>query len=87
MNFPIIFCAGSLAVLGIGYFGLDLYRNRNRPLSRFEDSGALSNIGIDASDLTQAAHSASHAVEVTDHGIEQVVGHCVEAIAHTLSHH
>jgi hypothetical protein len=82
MDFPVFFLAGSLTLLGVGYFCFDLYRNRNRRLFHFEDSAALSNIGVDTSDLTRIADS-THAVEDASNGL----GHCVEAIAHTLSHH
>ena len=85
---------GLFAALGIGYFCADVYRNRRRLTEKPVPEADLNchEIGIlDQVDFRVAEHTLSHmgqaigetSSECTSGGIE----HCVEAIAHVLSHH
>lgn len=90
MNNAIFVLTSALTILGAGYFCVDLYRNRSKRLSHFE---AIADVtGLEFSDVslqkeTEMAHHAVHAVGEVSHTIENGVGHCLEVIAHTLSHH
>jgi hypothetical protein len=85
---------GSSTALGIGYFCVDLYRNRRRltekPVPEADltcyEVGALD--GADLRAIGQTASHAGHAIgEATSECASGGVGHCVEAIAHVISHH
>lgn len=84
---------GFSTALGIGFFCLDLYRNRRRLLTKSNPSVDLSCLDAwaypDGDDLKvgQAVNHASHAMGEVSHCASNGLGHCVEAIAHTLSHH
>jgi len=86
---------GSSTALGVGYFCVDLYRNR-RKLTEKPSLGAdltcyeLGDLP-DGKDL----HAVGQLVSHVEHGISEAssecasggIGHCVEAIAHVISHH
>ncbi len=78
--------------LGIGFFCLDLYRNRRRLLIKSNPSVDLSCLDawayLDGDDLQvgQAVNHASHVVGEASQCASDSIGHCVEVIAHTLSH-
>ena len=84
---------GSSTALGIGYFCLDLYRNRRRLFTTSNPSVDLSCLDAwvapDGNDLQvgQAVNHASHVVGEASQCANNGLGHCAEAIAHTLSHH
>ena len=84
---------GSSTALGIGYFCLDLYRNRRRLFTTSNPSVDLPCLDawatLDGDDLQvgQAVNHASHVVGEASHCASNGLGHCVEAIAHTLPHH
>jgi hypothetical protein len=90
MNEAVLVLTGALTLLGVGYFCVDGYRNRSKRLSHFE---AITDVtGLEFSDISLQkepgiAHHAVPTVGEVSHTIENGVGHCVEAIAHTLSHH
>jgi hypothetical protein len=79
MNIAVFVLTGAVTALGIGYFCVDLYRNRNNRLSRFEPIADITGV--------ECSPNAIHGVEDASHSIGDGVGRCVEAIAHTLSHH
>lgn len=90
MNVVVFACTSIITVLGVGYFCVDLYRNRNRHLSRFEPIADITGLdhcpqGLPAEH--EIAHNAAHGVAEGSHSVETVLGKCVEAIAHTLPHH
>jgi hypothetical protein len=90
MNIAIFAFTGVLTVFGIGYFCVDLYRNRNRRLSNFEEIADFTGLDFCGSNLqteNEIVHHAAHAVDEASHSLSNGVGHCAEAIAHTLSHH
>lgn len=85
---------GSSTALGIGCFCLDLYRNRRRLSTKPNLTIDLvcydplpSPDGDDLQAVGQAVSHVSHAVGDASHCASNGVGHCVEAIAHALSHH
>jgi hypothetical protein len=82
MNAVIVACTSVITVLGVGYFCVDLYRNRSKRLSHFE---AIADVtGLECSpDAIQVEHEVAEA----SHTVGESLGNCVEAIAHTLSHH
>jgi hypothetical protein len=86
-----IFCAmGIVTILGVGYFCVDLYRNRNKRLSHFEAIADVTGLDSSPADLNvenEIAHHTVYAVGEASHNIGESLGNCVEAIAHTLSHH
>jgi hypothetical protein len=90
MNVVILACTSVITVLGVGYFCVDLYRNRSKRLSHFE---AIADVtGLECSpDAFQVeneiARNTVHGVAETSHTVGESLGNCVEAIAHTLSHH
>lgn len=83
MNDAIFVLTGALTILGVGYFCVDWYRNRSKRLSHFEGIADLTGLEFSDSSLQKENDVAHHAVYTIENG----VGHCVEAIAHTLSHH
>ncbi|MBE9156981.1 hypothetical protein IQ265_09090 [Nodosilinea sp. LEGE 06152] len=86
---------GSSTALGIGYFCADLYRNRRRLAEQPEPQAdmtcyELGDIprGEDLEAMGRAVSHAGHGVaEASSECISGTIGHCVEAIAHSLSHH
>ncbi|HEY9877003.1 MAG TPA: hypothetical protein V6D29_01045 [Leptolyngbyaceae cyanobacterium] len=78
----------SSTVLGVGYFCLDLYRNRRRLAMKPTVSlVCYDSLPCENGDASQAVSQVSHAVGDASTCVSSGVGHCVEAIAHTLSHH
>jgi hypothetical protein len=76
---------GFSVTLGVEYFCFDLYRNRKRLSARpnrvSDNLSSYSSLEVlDSHDLQAVGESASHCA--TDS-----VEHCVNAIAHSLSHH
>jgi len=86
---------GSSTALGVGYFCVDLYRNRRRLAEKPVPETDLTcyelgdiPAGNDLQAVGQAVSHASHAVgEVSSECASGSIGHCVEAIAHVISHH
>ncbi|MDX2215576.1 MAG: hypothetical protein SFY66_20100 [Oculatellaceae cyanobacterium bins.114] len=90
---------GSLMVVGIGCFCLDLYRNRHRLLTRPNPQVDLmasdTSTASDGHDNLQAAdsiasygsHHVGHATSEASHCASHSVGHCVDASSHSVSHH
>lgn len=80
----------AFTLFGIGFFCVDWYRNRSKRLSHFE---AISDVtGLELSDgmlqkENEITHHAVHAASERIHTIGEGVGHHIETIAHTLSHH
>ncbi|MGG6297277.1 hypothetical protein ACQ4M4_23025 [Leptolyngbya sp. AN02str] len=86
---------GSSTALGVGYFCVDLYRNRRRLAEKPVPEVDLTcyELGdiLDGKGLQSVGQMVSHA----EHGIAEAssecasggIGHCVEAIAHVISHH
>lgn len=82
MNAVIVACTSVITVLGVGYFCVDLYRNRSKRLSHFE---AIADVtGLECS---PNAIQVEHEVAEASHTVGESLWNCVEAIAHTLSHH
>lgn len=82
-------------VMGIGYFGLDLYRNRHR-LSKKPNSTVdlsyLENLPTPDGDEVQAiehtaSHVVHHAASEASHCLNVDVTTCIDAISHTITHH
>jgi hypothetical protein len=76
---------GTSVVLGVGYFCFDLYRNWNRlsarPNPALDDLASYSSLEVvDSRDLQSVGEAASHCAT-------NGVGHCVDAIIDSLSHH
>jgi|GEM_PF-5435945 len=85
---------GSSTALGVGYFCVDLYRNRRRWAEKPVPETDLTcyDIGLpDHVDLRAAEQTLSHAGhaigEASSECASGSIGHCVEAIAHVISHH
>lgn len=85
---------GSSTALGIGYFCVDVYRNRDRlskkPVPEMDltcyEVGFLDSDDFRA--VEQTVSHAGHAIgEASSECISGSVGHCVETISHVLSHH
>lgn len=85
---------GSSTALGVGYFCVDLYRNRRRlaekPVPETDltcyDIGLPDQVDFQAAE--QAISHAGHAIgEASSECASGGIGHCVEAIAHVISHH
>jgi hypothetical protein len=90
MNVVVFACTGLITVLGVGYFCVDLYRNRSKRLSRFEAIADVTGLECSPNALqveNEIAHNAAHWVAEASHTVGESLGNCVEAIAHTLSHH
>jgi hypothetical protein len=104
MNFNLLFVTivGSFTALGIGYFCIDLYRNRRQLSSGIDEISGLDSAvsGLEFEDLAKAEHSleqASHALDKTSHDISEGFWHgfnvleilagIVQTIAQTLRHH
>jgi hypothetical protein len=82
MNVVVFACASAIAVLGVGYFCVDLYRNRSKRRSRFK---AIADVtGLECS---PNAIQVENEVADAGHAVAESLGNCVEAIAHTISHH
>jgi hypothetical protein len=79
MNIAVFVLTGAVTGLGIGYFCVDLYRNRNKRLSHFEAIADMTGV--------EFSPNVVHAADEVSHNIGDGLGECVEAIAHTLSHH
>jgi hypothetical protein len=79
MNIAVFVLTGAVTGLGIGYFCVDLYRNRNKRLSHFEAIADMTGV--------EFSPNVVPAVGEVSHNIGDGLGECVEAIAHTLSHH
>jgi hypothetical protein len=78
---------GSTIAIGIGYFCIDLYRNRNRLTS---DTTATVNLSastvadpLEVQDIQAAEQGLGEAIHHASDGIEKGV----EAIANALNHH
>lgn len=85
---------GSSTALGVGYFCVDLYRNRRRLAEKPVPETDLTcyDIGLpDQVDLRAAEQTLSHAGHAIGEASSECasggIGHCVEAIAHAISHH
>lgn len=77
----------SFTAAGIGYFCIDLYRNRSRLNEKpTPPADAFCFDTLPSSEGNQV-HAVGHAVSEASHHAGEGAGHCVEAIAHTLSHH
>lgn len=86
---------GSSTALGMGYFCVDLYRNRRKlaekpgpevDLTCYE-FGDIPN-GKDLQVVGDAIGQAGHGmVETSSECVSGGIGHCVEAIGHVISHH
>ncbi|NJM76511.1 MAG: hypothetical protein HC852_12895 [Acaryochloridaceae cyanobacterium RU_4_10] len=101
MNFNLIFVTivGSFTALGVGYFCIDLYRNRHKLSSGIDEVTGLDSAvsGLDFKDLTQAEHLLER-VDKTTYGIDEegfwhgfhifeILAGVVQIIAQTLKHH
>lgn len=74
--------------LGAGYFCLDLYRNRRRLTTKpTVDLVCYDSLPCENGDVSQALSHVSHGIGDASDCVSSGMGHCVEAIAHTLSHH
>lgn len=86
---------GSSTALGIGYFCADFYRNRRRLAEKPVPQADLTcyelgdvPTGKDLEAIGRAVSHAGHGIaEASSECMSGGVGHCVEAIAHGLSHH
>ncbi|MGP1388006.1 MAG: hypothetical protein ACTS2F_31005 [Thainema sp.] len=85
---------GSSTVFGMGYFCVDIYRNRRRLSEKAVPEANLTcyELGvpdeIDVHAIGQTLSHAEHAIgEATSEYMSGGIGHCVEAIAHSLSNH
>lgn len=86
---------GSSTALGIGYFCVDIHRNRRRLAEKPVPEVDLTcyELGIipDSDDFQGVGHAVSHAShaigEASSECMSGGIGHCVEAIAHVISHH
>lgn len=85
---------GSFTALGIGYFCADVYRNRRRLTEAPVPKTDLTCYEIDLPDqvdLRGVEHTLSHAShaigDASGECMSGGVGHCLEAIAHSISHH
>jgi maleate cis-trans isomerase len=90
MNVVVFACTSAITVLGVGYFCVDLYRNRNKRLSHFEAIADVTGLESSPAALNienEIAHQTAHGVAEASHNVGESLGNCVEAIAHTLSHH
>jgi hypothetical protein len=84
--------AGSLAALGIVYFCVDVYRNRNKRSSGIDETAGFGSAvdGLSIADMPEAnrlATQVSHSASESGHDISNGIGHVVDAIAHAFSHH
>ncbi|MEO1126318.1 MAG: hypothetical protein AAFX95_19955 [Cyanobacteria bacterium J06639_16] len=82
---------GSSTALGMGYFCVDVYRNRHRLSKQQEPKVDLScyELGLvpDSSDL-QVVGQAGHAIgDASSECMSGGVGHYLEAIGHLIAHH
>jgi len=85
----------SSTVLGIGYFCADVYRNRRRLAEKPAPEADLTcyELGVipDGDDLQgvgQAVSHAGHAIgEASSECMSGGIGHCVDTIAHAITHH
>ncbi|WP_404783521.1 hypothetical protein [Altericista sp. CCNU0014] len=90
MNVVVFACTSAIAVLGVGYFCVDLYRNRSKRLSHFEaiaDATGLESSPAALNVENEIAHHTARGVEEASHTVAESLGNCVEAIAHTIAHH
>ncbi len=92
MNCTVMFLSGFLATLGIVYFCVDVYRNRNKRLSGIDEtavcSPAIEGLSVtDMPEVSRLATQVSHAASESGHNISNGIGHVVNAIAHAFSHH
>lgn len=86
---------GSLTALGMGYFCVDVYRNRRRLSMKQEPEVDLTcyELGLvpdgdDVQAVGQAVSHGGHAIgEASSECMSGGVGHCLEAIAHVIAHH
>ncbi|NEQ24071.1 MAG: hypothetical protein F6K28_34095 [Microcoleus sp. SIO2G3] len=78
---------GSSTVLGVGYFCIDLYRNRSRLSVKPKPPAGIFCFDTLPSPEDNQVQAVGHAIEEASRCASEGVGHCVEAIAHTLSHH
>ncbi|WP_416674253.1 hypothetical protein [Egbenema bharatensis] len=86
---------GSSTALGVGYFCADVYRNRRKlvekPVPETDltcyESGIIPE-GDSFQGVGQAITHAGHGIaEASSERTSGGIGHCVEAIAHSLSNH
>lgn len=85
---------GSSIATGVGYFCVDVYRNRRRLFERPVPEVDLTSYEfgipdhVDCQTIGQAVNHTGHAIgEATGECMSGGVGHCVDAIAHAFSHH
>jgi hypothetical protein len=84
--------SGSLAALGIVYFCVDVYRNRNQRSTGIDGTAGFGSAvdGLSIADMPEAnqlATQVNHAASESGHDISNGIGHVVDAIAHAFSHH
>ena len=87
--------SGLSTALGIGYFCADLYRNRRKMAEQSVPDADLTCYELgdipDGDDLQGVGQVLSHAghgiAEASSECMSGEIGHCVEAIAHVISHH
>jgi hypothetical protein len=93
---PLIpFLIGSSTALGIGYFCADVYRNRCRLAEKPVPEADLTCYelgdvpgGRELQAVGQMVSHAGHRIaETSSECASDGIGHCVEAIAHVISHH
>ena len=87
---------GSSTALGMGYFCVDVYRNRQRLSKKHVpevdltgcDVGIVVPDGDDFQAVGQIVSHGGHAIgEASSECAGGGVGHCVEAIAHVIAHY
>lgn len=90
---------GSSTAVGIGYFCVDLYRNRRKLAENPVPKADLTCYELGdiphGDDLQAVGQAVGQAVSRAGHGIVEAssecvgggIGHCVESIAHVVSHH
>jgi len=86
---------GTITAIGVGYFCLDLYRNRHRlsqkPYPVLDPSTSESWPGPECGEVpvveSSTSHGVGHGVGEASHCVSHSVGHCIDAVGHTVSHH
>ncbi len=89
---PLVISAST--AIGLGYFGVDLYRNRRRLSEKPVPDVDLTcyEVGmLDRGDIPTVGNAVGHVghsvAEASSECMGGSIGHCVEAIAHAISHH
>jgi hypothetical protein len=84
--------AGFSAAVGIVYFCVDVYRNRNKRSPGIDETAgfgsAVDGLSIaDMPEVNRLTAQVSHAASESGHNISHGIGHVVNAIVHAVSHH